>query len=225
MIALLFGPLCSDSMFVLYPRPRTKVNYPKSRQPMRTVARRGPADSDPDAPLARSVVPRPYQHPSPDGKVVGATASYPRSENVPQHPSLNDVADASSHGYDATASNPSNENTHQHQQPSTIDRTYHSPQNSRVIGATGSYPSSGIVHQHPSMTVGTGPSPHGYDITVSNPNDENTHQHQQPSMIDSTYPSASGILGLDHRATASKTHTEKSQIALLHEIQVVCGKP
>lgn len=225
VIALLFVPWCSDSMFVLYPRPRTKVNYPKSRQPMRTVARRGPADSDPDAPLARSVVPRPYQHPSPDGKVVGATALYPRSENVPQHPSLNDAADPSSRGYDATASNPSNENIHRHQQPSMIDRTYHSPHHSRVIGATESYPSSENVHQHPSMTVGTDPSPHGPDITASNPNNENMHQHQQPSMIDRTYPSASGILGLDHRATASKTHTEKSQIALLHEIQVVCGKP
>ena len=143
---------------------------------------------------------------------------------MPQHPSLNDAADPSSHGYDATASNPSNENIHQHQQPSMIDRTYHSPHHSRVIGATESYPSSENVHQHPSMTVGTDPSPHGSDITASNPNNENMHQHQQLSMIDRTYPSASGNLGLDHRATASETNTKKSQIALLHEIQVVCAQ-
>lgn len=99
---------------------------------MRTVARRGPVDSEPAVPLARSVVPLPHQHPSPHGS-TGITESISSSEDNCQEPPLTDITSSSQNDDKdriVTASDLGSENLLQHH-PSIVDRA-----DSRLHGNT-----------------------------------------------------------------------------------------
>lgn len=124
-------------------RQACRTQIPQQR-PMRTVARRGPADSEPAVPLARSVVPLPYKHPSPHSS-TGVTAPTFSSEDLirrQEPPPINRTTSSQNGGKDpaATASNQSSENLLQHQ-PSMVDRIESRP-HGLDLGAKASISSS-----------------------------------------------------------------------------------